>query len=377
MAINEAKYIWRNGEIIPWADAQVHVLSHALHYGTSMFEGIRVYATPDGPAVFRLREHMRRMIDSARIYSLDLPFDEDTLVDACKQITAANGLESAYIRPIAFIGYGSIGVVPAADTPIEVMIAAFPWGAYLGETARAQGVDVCVSSWNRLAPNTTPTGAKAGGNYLSSYLISREAKSRGYAEGIGLDVDGRLSEGAGENLFLVHNGRLITPPGASSILQGITRDSVIKIAKAEGVEVVEQALPREMLYLCDEAFFTGTAAEITPIRSIDDKPTRAGGAGPITRLIQERFFGLFDGTTEDRWGWLDYVETKGAAVFPPPPAGEVAGAQRQTEGGGSKGAASADPPSVIPAMGRDDTSPVNGGGKTASARSSAPRAEAS
>lgn len=338
MAINEAKYIWRNGEIIPWADAQVHVLSHALHYGTSMFEGIRVYATPDGPAVFRLREHVRRMIDSARIYALDLPFDEDALVSACKEITAANALESAYIRPIAFIGYGSIGVVPAPDTPIEVMIAAFPWGAYLGETARAQGVDVCVSSWNRMAPNTAPTGAKAGGNYLSSYLISREAKSRGYAEGIGLDVDGRLSEGAGENLFLVHNGKLITPPAASSILQGITRDSVITLAKEEGIEVVEQALPREMLYLCDEAFFTGTAAEITPIRSVDDKPTRAKGAGPITRLIQDRFFGLFDGTTPDRWGWLDYVAA--------PAAGRAA-------------------PSVVPAVGRADASPVNGGGASA------------
>jgi len=319
MAINEAKYIWRNGEIIPWADAQVHVLSHALHYGTSMFEGIRVYDTPNGPAVFRLAEHVRRLIDSARIYSVDLPFDEETLIAACKQITAANELSSAYIRPIAFIGYGSIGVVPAADTPIEVMIAAFAWGAYLGETARAQGVDVCVSSWNRLAPNTTPTGAKAGGNYLSSYLISREAKSRGYAEGIGLDVDGRLSEGAGENLFLVHNGRLMTPPGASSILQGITRDSVIKLAKAEGLEVVEQALPREMLYLCDEAFFTGTAAEITPIRSVDDKPTRANGPGPVTRLIQDKFFGLFDGTTEDRWGWLDPVHAAAATPFPASP----------------------------------------------------------
>lgn len=318
MAINEAKYIWRNGEIIPWADAQVHVLSHALHYGTSMFEGIRVYETPDGPAVFRLAEHVRRMIDSARIYSLELPFDEETLIAACKEITTANELSSAYIRPIAFIGYGSIGVVPAADTPVEVMIAAFAWGAYLGESARAEGVDVCVSSWNRLAPNTAPTGAKAGGNYLSSYLISREAKSRGYAEGIGLDVDGRLSEGAGENLFLVHNGRLMTPPAASSILQGITRDSVIKLAKAEGIEVVEQALPREMLYLCDEAFFTGTAAEVTPIRSVDDKPTRAKGAGPVTRLIMDKFFGLFDGTTEDRWGWLDHIKPASASAISAP-----------------------------------------------------------
>jgi branched-chain amino acid aminotransferase len=307
MAINEADFIWRNGELINWHDAQTHVLSHGLHYGTSMFEGIRVYETPNGPAVFRLTDHIRRLIDSARIYSLALPFSETELIAASKQVVAANKLDSAYIRPIAFIGYGSIGVVPPADASIEVHIAAFSWGAYLGETARQQGVDVCVSSWNRLAPNTAPTGAKAGGNYLSSYLISREAKSRGYAEGIGLDVEGRLSEGAGENLFLVKDGKLMTPPASSSILQGITRDSIIKLAKREGIEVVEQTMPREMLYLCDEAFFTGTAAEVTPIRSVDDKPTRAGGAGPITKLIQDKFFGLFDGTSADDWGWLEPV----------------------------------------------------------------------
>jgi len=307
MAINEADFIWRNGALIPWKEAQVHVLSHALHYGTSLFEGIRVYETPDGPMVFRLTDHVRRMIDSARIYSLTLPFSETELVAACKQVVAANKLDSAYIRPVAFIGYGSIGVVPPPDAPIEVHIAAFSWGAYLGDTARQQGVDVCVSSWNRLAPNTTPTAAKAGGNYLSSYLISREAKSRGYAEGIGLDTEGRLSEGAGENLFLIKDGRILTPPASSSILQGITRDSVIKLARREGIEVVEQTLPREMLYLCDEAFFTGTAAEVTPIRSVDDKPTRAGGAGPITQLIQDKFFGLFDGASADDWGWLEPV----------------------------------------------------------------------
>lgn len=307
MAITETDYCWRNGELIAWDDAKVHVLSHALHYGTSMFEGIRVYETPDGPAVFRLTDHVRRLIDSARIYSFALPYSETELIAACKQVVAANKLKSAYIRPIAFVGYGSIGVVPASDAPIEVHIAAFPWGAYLGETARQQGVDVCVSSWNRLAPNTTPTAAKAGGNYLSSYLISREARSRGYAEGIGLDVDGRLSEGAGENLFLVKDGKLLTPPASSSILQGITRDSVIKLAQREGLEIIEQTLPREMLYLCDEAFFTGTAAEITPIRSVDDKPTRAGGAGPVTQLIQDKFFGLFDASSADDWGWLEPV----------------------------------------------------------------------
>jgi branched-chain amino acid aminotransferase len=314
MSIQATEHIWRNGRLIPWKDATVHVLSHALHYGTSFFEGIRVYDTPQGPAVFRLKEHVRRLIDSARMYDIALPFDEDTLTAACRQVVAANGLASAYIRPIAFVGYGSIGVVPAAETPVEVMIAAFPWGAYLGEEGRNQGVDVCVSSWNRLAPNTVPTAAKAGGNYLSSYLISREAKSRGFAEGIGLSVDGRLSEGAGENLFAVKDGKLMTPPAASSILQGITRDSVIQLARDEGLEVIEQDLPREILYLADELFFTGTAAEITPIRSVDRKPTRAAGPGVVTRLIQTRFFGLFDGSTADKRGWLDIVRPEHAAA---------------------------------------------------------------
>ena len=307
MAINEAEQIWRNGELIAWKDATTHVLTHGLHYGLSVFEGIRCYETPNGPMVFRLTEHMQRLLDSANIYSLDIGYTLEELIAAVKQVIAVNGLSSAYIRPISYTAYGSIGVVPAMDNPVDTVIAAFPWGAYLGEEARAKGVDVCVSSWNRLAPNTAPTGAKAGGNYLSSYLISREAKSRGYAEGIGLDIDGRLSEGAGENLFLIKDGKLMTPPASSSILQGITRDTIITLAKREGIEVIEQTLPREMLYLCDEAFFTGTAAEVTPIRSVDDKPTRAAGAGEITSLIQSRFFGLFDGTTQDDWGWLEPV----------------------------------------------------------------------
>ncbi|WP_019962206.1 branched-chain amino acid transaminase [Woodsholea maritima] len=307
MAINAVETIWHNGKLIPWAEAQVHALSHAIHYGTSMFEGIRVYDTPKGPVGFRLTDHIARLGDSVRIYHFEMPFTTQELVQACKDVVAANHLSSAYIRPLAMMGYGSIGLVPAADTPMEVFIAAFPWGAYLGAEAREKGVDVCVSSWNRLAPNTVPTGAKAGGNYLSSYLISREAKSRGYAEGIGLDREGRLSEGAGENLFLIKNGKLYTPPASSSILQGITRDSIIKIAEHEGLEVVEQTLAREMMYLCEEAFFTGTAAEITPIRSFDDLPTRAKGPGEITRLIQDRFFGLFEGRTPDHWGWLEPI----------------------------------------------------------------------
>lgn len=310
MSLATVDYIWRNGEMIAWKDAQVHVLSHGLHYGTSFFEGIRVYDTPSGPCGFRVTDHIKRLHDSAKIYGLEIPFDVDTLVAACNAAVADNSLKSAYIRPIAFIGYGSIGVVPSDAAPMDVYVAAFPWGAYLGEEAREQGVDVAVSSWNRLAPNTAPTAAKAGGNYLSSYLISKEAKSRGYAEGIGLDVDGRLSEGAGENIFIVKDGKLMTPPGSSSILQGITRDSVIKIARKEGLEVVEQTMPREILYLADEIFLTGTAAEITPVRSVDGRTTRAKGPGRITKTIQERFFGLFSGTTQDVWGWLEPVESK-------------------------------------------------------------------
>ena len=308
MSINQVEYIWRNGALIPWADAQVHVLSHALHYGTSFFEGIRSYDTPAGPAVFRLTDHVKRLIDSARIYSIDLPYTAEELAEACKQVLRENKLGSAYLRPISFIGYGSIGVVPAAETPIDTYIAAFPWGAYLGEDARTRGVDVCVSSWNRMAPNTAPTGAKAGGNYLSSYLISREAKSRGYAEGIGLDVDGRLSEGAGENLFVVKDGKLMTPPASSSILQGITRDSVIRLAKREGLEVVEQTLPREMLYLCDEAFFTGTAAEVTPIREVDGRQIGIGRRGPVTEKLQKAYFDLVTGKTSAHAEWRTRVK---------------------------------------------------------------------
>jgi len=303
-----AELIWMNGEIKPWADAKVHVLSHALHYGTSVFEGIRVYDTPTGPAVFRLTDHIRRLYDSAKIYGYQPPYAEAALVAACKDITRANGLKSAYIRPIVFLGECGMGVVPAEERMnVDVSIASFAWGAYLGEEGLEKGVDVCISSWARMAPNTVPTGAKAGGNYLSSYLIGREARTRGFAEGIGLAVDGKLSEGAGENLFVVKDGRLITPTAASSILVGITRDTVMKLAASAGIPVVEQDMQREALYLADEVFMTGTAAEITPIRSVDGIEVRCGGRGPITKTIQELFHGLFHGTTEDKWGWLEPV----------------------------------------------------------------------
>ena len=307
-----ADHIWMNGALTPWAEAKVHVMSHALHYGTSVFEGIRVYDTPDGPRGFRLTDHVRRLFDSARIYHFDLPFTEPELVEACKATVRANGLKGAYIRPIAFLGECGMGVTPARPS-VDVTIAAFPWGAYLGDEALEKGVDACVSSWQRSAPNTVPTGAKAGGNYLSSYLIGREARVGGFGEGIGLGVDGRLSEGAGENLFIVKDGRILTPTAASSILMGITRDTVMRLAADQGIEVVEQSLPREMLYLADEIFMTGTAAEITPERSVDGIATRANGPGPVTKALNAAFRGLFTGDTPDRHGWLEPIY-EGAAV---------------------------------------------------------------
>lgn len=306
-----AEKIWFNGELKAWEDTKVHVMTHALHYGTSVFEGVRAYDTPKGPAIFRLTEHTQRLLDSARIYHMPVPYTLQQLNEACKETLRVNGLKSAYLRPIAFLGECGMGVTPKPENvKVDVAIAAFPWGAYLGDEGLTKGVDVIVSSWNRAAPNTIPVMAKAGGNYLSSYLIGREARSKGYVEGLGLGVDGRLSEGAGENLFLMMGGKIYTPPVSASILGGITRNSVLTLARAEGIEILEQDLPREMLYLADEVFMTGTAAEITPIRSIDDIPTRENGPGPITKLLQERFHGLFNGTTEDRWGWLDYVDAK-------------------------------------------------------------------
>ncbi len=307
MSITQSEYIWRDGQMIPWAEATTHVLSHGLHYGTSMFEGIRVYDTPKGPCGFRLRGHVERLFSSAKIYAMEIPFSVDELVNACHETVQINKLTSAYLRPIAYHGYGDIGVSPGPDTPINVAIAAFPWGAYLGEAGRQNGVDVCVSSWRRPAPDTIPMAAKAAGNYLSGFLISREAKNRGFAEGIALDVDGRLSEGAGENLFIVKDGTLFTPPAAASILSGITRDCVIKLAAQMGLQTKEQAMPREMLYVADEVFFTGTAAEITPIRSVDGNPVGEAGCGEITRAIQERFFGLFTGATPDSENWLEPI----------------------------------------------------------------------
>ena len=311
MPIPATPYIWFNGKLIPWEKATVHVLAHALHYGSSVFEGVRAYETPKGVAIFRLREHTTRLFDSAKIHRIQIPFQPEQINEACRQAVAANALtRGAYIRPIAFRGYGEIGVAPKIDPPVDVAVAAWEWGKYLGHESEEAGVDVCISSWQRVAPNTIPALAKAGGNYLSSQLISQEAKRLGFAEGIGLAPDGMVSEGAGENLFLVKDGVLFTPGLAHSVLSGITRDTVMRLARERGIEIRETSIPREMLYIADELFFTGTAAEVTPIRSVDRIQVGIGRRGPVTETLQKAFFGLFTGATADKWGWLDYVDMR-------------------------------------------------------------------
>jgi len=301
-------YIWHNGQIVDWRDAKVHVLSHALHYGSSVFEGIRLYKTPNGPKIFRLHDHITRLYNSAKIYRMEIPYSQDDLKKACKEIITQNKLNNgAYIRPIAFRGYGEIGLAPKEDHPVDVSIAAWEWGTYLGEDALKNGVEVCVSSWQRVAPNTIPTMAKAGGNYLSSTLISTEAKRLGFDEGIALSSSGKVSEGAGENLFIIKDDVIYTPPASSGILTGITRDTVVKISKDVGLDLKEEEINRESLYLADEMFFTGTAAEITPIKSVDRIIIGQGKRGPITQKLQDEFFGLFSGSTDDKYSWLDSI----------------------------------------------------------------------
>ena len=309
MPLKASKYIWHEGRLVPWEQATVHVLSHALHYGSSVFEGIRVYSTPQGAVGFRLTDHMRRLYHSAKIYRMKIPFSLETLTGACREVVRENGLmNGAYIRPIAFRGYGEMGVAGNIEQPANVSIAAWEWGSYLGEGGLEKGVDVCVSSWQRVAPNTVPALAKAGGNYLSSSLVTLEARRQGFTEGLALNTAGFVSEGAGENLFLVQGGKLYTPPVAASILAGLTRDAVFKLAEAAGLTVVEQNIPRELLYIADEVFLTGTAAEITPVRSVDKISVGEGKRGPVTERLQKLFFGLFDGSTVDRWGWLEPID---------------------------------------------------------------------
>jgi branched-chain amino acid aminotransferase len=298
--------IWRDGRMVNWEDATVHVMGHVVHYGSSVFEGIRCYETPSGPAIFRLTDHIRRLMDSCKIYRLELPHSAETLIQACVDVVAANEVKHCYLRPVVARTGEHMGVYPVG-VPVETFVIAWLWGRYLGEDALTQGVDACVSSWRRPAPDTLPALAKAGGNYLVSQLSKMEARLDGYVEGIMLDTFGYVSEGSGENLFLVRDDTLFTSPLSAGILQGITRDSVIRIARDLGYEVREQQIPREMIYISDEAFFTGTAAEITPIRTVDRIPVGEGRPGPVCRAIQDQFMDIAMGRTPDPYGWLTMV----------------------------------------------------------------------
>jgi branched-chain amino acid aminotransferase len=311
--LSETKWIWRDGELIRWQDAQVHVLCHSLQFGSSAFEGIRCYATPRGPAVFRLEDHFQRLLNSCKIYRMEVKYSVDELVAATCELVERNQLDACYIRPMVLRGYGAAGMVPF-DSPVEVYLPCWPWGAYLGAGALENGVDACVASWNRVAPNTVPAMAKVAGNYLSSQLIKMEALANGFQEGIALSPDGMLSEGSGQNVFLVHRGALFTPGINGTLLQGITRDAIVTMARDMGLPVREQPVPREMLYMADEIFLTGTASEVTPVRSVDKCQVGNGKRGPITTQIQQRFLDLVHGTSEDPHGWLTYVRAERAST---------------------------------------------------------------
>ena len=312
MAFPKTEKIWHNGKFINWDDAKIHVLSHVVSYGSAICEGIRCYNTAQGPAVFRLRDHTQRLFNSAHIYRMDIPFTPDEISQATLDLIRVNKINACYIRPIVMRGYGSAGVSPEG-CPIEVYMACWDWGKYLGEEAQLSGVDVCVSSWNRPAPNTLPQMAKAAANYMNSQLIRMEAKANGYAEGIALDVYGHVSEGSGENVFLVLDGSLITPPLANCALPGITRHTVMTICRELDIPVVEQIIPREMLYVASELFFCGTAVEITPVRSVDRITVGNGTRGPITKRIQDEFFAITSGAKPDRHGWFSPVGAPVAA----------------------------------------------------------------
>ena len=312
MSIIKSEKIWHNGKFIPWDDAVIHVASHAVSYASCLFEGIRCYATPQGPAIFRLKDHVDRLIDSSKIYRLTLPYSSEEIQEALVELVQVNGMEHCYLRPIVLRGFGEVGVSPLKN-PIEVYLLCWEWGKYLGEAALKEGVDVCVSSWNRMAPNTLPAMAKAAANYMNSQLIKMEAQLNGYVEGIALDPSGFVSEGSGENIFVVKGGKLYTPPLGSSVLPGITRDSIMTLAGEMDVPLVEQALAREFLYLADEVFFTGTAAEITPVRSVDRIQVGIGRPGPVTKSLQERFLSIVHGEAEDPHGWLTSCRQKESA----------------------------------------------------------------
>ena len=311
MPLETTENIWHNGELIAWKDAKIHVMSHVIHYGSSVFEGVRCYRQGEnGAGIFRLREHMQRLLDSAKIYRMPIPYTVEQLNEALVELVEANGVTPCYIRPVAFRGYGEIGVNPLRS-PVEVYIANFPWGKYVPGN---EGADVCISSWNRLAPNTMPSLAKAGANYMNSQLIRMEAEVNGYVEGIALDRNGYLSEGSGENLFLIRGGTIYTSPLANSVLNGITRDSILTLARQMGIPVVEQALPRELIYICDEAFFTGTAAEVSHLRSVDRILIGDGSMGPITTALHKAFFDIVNGAAPDRYNWLTPVRLRETAA---------------------------------------------------------------
>ncbi len=301
--VQPTEKIWHNGQLIPWDDARIHVLAHVVSYGSSVFEGVRCYDTNRGPAIFRARDHARRLLDSAKIYRMEVPYSLDQLTAGMVDTVRENNQASCYLRPIVLRGYGDVGVLPK-DNPIETYIACYPWGRYLGEEAITGGVDVCVSSWNRIAPNTLPALAKAGANYMNSQLIRMEAAINGYDEGIALDEAGYVSEGSGENLFVVRDGKILTPPLGASVLPGITRDTILKIAAQLGIQIVETIVPRELLYIADELFFSGTAAEVTPIRSVDRIVVGDGRRGPLTERIQSRYFEVVKGEANDSFDWL-------------------------------------------------------------------------
>ncbi|MBL8203553.1 MAG: branched-chain amino acid transaminase [Blastocatellia bacterium] len=302
-----AKKIWHNGKMIDWNDANIHVMSHVIHYASSVFEGIRCYSTPNGPAIFRLREHIERLRNSAYVFRMELDYSVDDLVNACVETVRVNEFQECYIRPVVFRGYGPFGVNPLGN-PIEIYIASWVWGKYLGAEAVEQGVDVCIASWSRMNANTLPATAKSAANYLNSQLIKMDAIMNGYSEGIALDGQGNVSEGSGENIFIIKDNVIFTPPLSSAVLPGITRDSVMQLAKLLGYEVREQVMPRAALYIADEIFFTGTAAEITPVRSVDKIKIGSGSRGPITAAIQKEFFAITSGEKEAPGSWLTFAK---------------------------------------------------------------------
>jgi branched-chain amino acid aminotransferase len=306
MAFAGTGKIWMNGKFVDWKDANIHIASHVIHYGSGVFEGARCYSTPKGSACFRLDAHMLRLQHSAKIYRMDHPLDLDGWMNAVLDTIRANQLKACYIRPLIYRGYDTLGVHPA-NNPVDAAILLWEWGAYLGKEALEEGVDVQVSSWTRMAPNTLPAMAKATANYANSALVKMEASANGYAEGIVLDVSGHVSEGSGQNIFLVRDGVIYTPPLGSSILGGITRDSVMTLARDLGYTVHESIIPREALYIADEVFFVGTAAEVTPVRSIDKQQVGAGRRGPVTQALQQAFFDVINGEVPDTHGWLTYV----------------------------------------------------------------------